>query len=581
MPALDSQAPATSPDLWLAVLGSLYRTYYVAHQAHWNVTGLDFVGLHDFFGDAYESWHDEVDTVAEHIRSLPGDAAIPDLEALLETAASQPGLTKEPVALLSAYEAALAELDSAVTAAYKEAEASEDFAGLDLSGSLLRDIKKAKWQTKALLNDPGIKAGAPESSEAGLPDNESVASFAGRAKQTSFQQSGSINRASSVHAASAALRGSKMNSKHIDKIVAVAKSLHSRGITSVIDTTAGVLYAVNPEAKSATAATHETTEAPKTGKADESGKVSTILPKRIEFRDGEYVSIYAGKIVKAKKAIEGLREDAKKSPEAKLRWGGEVDGGVFVKTGDIVTLTRKEITEKVKEMKAAGKAKAEKDEKKATASAEGKRIRTSYEVWDEDALEAGDTDDRGWEDEEGEVFEDDVDGETAVESAISWLRDKGATEASCSRFEPRCWYISTDTDFRTGDVTNYHYHLNDGWTDEEKEEIFNAVTGKRRATASASTKPTSRPIPSDLRGKGLGKPRAEGVAPRQVSDKVAKAPSVAKSAPKTAPALPKQVKQPVFKEARENGEGEIEVVVPKAKLATRDIGAGARKPKFD
>lgn len=400
-----------------------------------------------------------------------------------------------------------------------------------------------------------------------------------------------------------------MNSKHIDKIVAVAKSLHSRGITSVIDTTAGVLYAVNPEAKSATAATHETTEAPKTGKADESGKVSTILPKRIEFRDGEYVSIYAGKIVKAKKAIEGLREDAKKSPEAKLRWGGEVDGGVFVKTGDIVTLTRKEITEKVKEMKAAGKAKAEKDEKKATASSYNTPDREDIlEAWFEGAKIPKTTQ---------EAFENHYNSaySSLMQGGGTWSRSTSVLKRILEKYPLNDMVYDADAgiltmqswsdveDFAREQAKEYAENEAEEGTDEYEEaadreyqnimeqyqlwdssDLMRILFPERdlqRAVASTAVAAAENRIPSDLRGKGLGKPRAEGVAPRQVSDKVAQAPRVAKSAPKTAPALPKQVKQPVFKEARENGEGEIEVVVPKAKLATRDIGAGARKPKFD
>lgn len=123
----------------------------------------------------------------------------------------------------------------------------------------------------------------------------------------------------------------------------------------------------------------------------------------------------------------------------------------------------------------------------ATANESGKRISISYETWNEDALDAGDTDDRGWEDEEGVLFEDDDDG-TPVEQAIRYLRDEGATEPSASHFNSRIWYEASDTDIRTGDVTNRHFHLNDAWSDEEKEAIFNAVTGKRVATAYHSSK---------------------------------------------------------------------------------------------
>lgn len=37
---------------------------------HWNIEGPDFAQYHKFLGDIYEQASDDVDTVAEHIRSL-------------------------------------------------------------------------------------------------------------------------------------------------------------------------------------------------------------------------------------------------------------------------------------------------------------------------------------------------------------------------------------------------------------------------------------------------------------------------------------------------------------------------------
>lgn len=115
------------------------------------------------------------------------------------------------------------------------------------------------------------------------------------------------------------------------------------------------------------------------------------------------------------------------------------------------------------------------------ASGAGKRISISYETWDEESEDAGETDEKGWENEEGIEFTDDAD-ETAVEQAIDFLKKEGATNFSASSFEPRGWYStgseSDDRDIQTGELTIYSYHLNGEWTDEEKEAIYNGVTGK-------------------------------------------------------------------------------------------------------
>lgn len=52
------------------VLSNTFMMYYKAHAAHWNVEGMLFSSLHEFFGMLYEDLHDAVDPIAEHIRAL-------------------------------------------------------------------------------------------------------------------------------------------------------------------------------------------------------------------------------------------------------------------------------------------------------------------------------------------------------------------------------------------------------------------------------------------------------------------------------------------------------------------------------
>jgi starvation-inducible DNA-binding protein len=52
------------------VLSNTFMFYYKAHAAHWNVEGMLFASLHEFFGTLYEDLHDAVDPIAEHIRAL-------------------------------------------------------------------------------------------------------------------------------------------------------------------------------------------------------------------------------------------------------------------------------------------------------------------------------------------------------------------------------------------------------------------------------------------------------------------------------------------------------------------------------
>lgn len=70
-------APVTAPDstpVELLVLSlynlmaDLYALYFMAHAAHWNVEGRDFVSYHDFFGALYTDTFKSIDVVAEGIR---------------------------------------------------------------------------------------------------------------------------------------------------------------------------------------------------------------------------------------------------------------------------------------------------------------------------------------------------------------------------------------------------------------------------------------------------------------------------------------------------------------------------------
>ena len=51
-------------------LGSTFATYLKAHNFHWNVEGINFHDLHDFFSEVYNELFDSLDDTAEQIRQL-------------------------------------------------------------------------------------------------------------------------------------------------------------------------------------------------------------------------------------------------------------------------------------------------------------------------------------------------------------------------------------------------------------------------------------------------------------------------------------------------------------------------------
>ena len=110
------------------------------------------------------------------------------------------------------------------------------------------------------------------------------------------------------------------------------------------------------------------------------------------------------------------------------------------------------------------------------------RILTTYSVTTPESAEQGDFAESGWIDEVGEPMlpeeYDREEGKTAVDKAVDWLEWKGAGEASASHFHPGVWYSSQSTSYRTGETTEYNFHLK-GFTEQEEEEVFNRMQRRR------------------------------------------------------------------------------------------------------
>jgi starvation-inducible DNA-binding protein len=52
------------------VLANTFVMYFKTHTYHWNVEGMFFPQLHEFFGNLYEELYSAVDPIAEHLRAM-------------------------------------------------------------------------------------------------------------------------------------------------------------------------------------------------------------------------------------------------------------------------------------------------------------------------------------------------------------------------------------------------------------------------------------------------------------------------------------------------------------------------------
>jgi starvation-inducible DNA-binding protein len=119
-------------------------------QAHWNVKGPHFIGLHKLFDEIYEDVGEYVDSIAERVAQLGGIA-----EGTARVAASRSRLEEYPLdiadgaAHVQALSKALATFAHEVRIAIDEADDLDDADTADLFTEVSRGIDKWLWMVEA------------------------------------------------------------------------------------------------------------------------------------------------------------------------------------------------------------------------------------------------------------------------------------------------------------------------------------------------------------------------------------------------------------------------------------------------
>ena len=121
-------------------------------QAHWNVKGPHFIGLHKLFDEVYEGVGEYVDLIAERIVQLGGVA-----EGTVRVAANRSRLEEYPLdiaegfAHVQALSKALATFGHEVRQAIDDADELDDADTADLFTEVSRGIDKWLWFVEAHL----------------------------------------------------------------------------------------------------------------------------------------------------------------------------------------------------------------------------------------------------------------------------------------------------------------------------------------------------------------------------------------------------------------------------------------------
>jgi starvation-inducible DNA-binding protein len=133
-------------------LADLIDLQLQAKQAHWNVKGPNFIGLHELFDEVAEGIEEHVDNVAERLVALGGIA-----EGTLGAVAGRTKLAAYSLTITSGREhvdalsTALATAGKLIRAGIEQANTIGDADTADLFTNVSRDLDKKLWFVEAHL----------------------------------------------------------------------------------------------------------------------------------------------------------------------------------------------------------------------------------------------------------------------------------------------------------------------------------------------------------------------------------------------------------------------------------------------
>ena len=134
-----------------------------AKQAHWNIKGPNFVGLHELFDRVASQAREYADEIAERAVALGGVA-----RGTLQAVSKQSQLREYPLEIgdwrahVRAMQDALATFGRGVRKAIDDATALQDADTADLLTEVSRGADKSLWMIEAHLQDVAAHATEPE-----------------------------------------------------------------------------------------------------------------------------------------------------------------------------------------------------------------------------------------------------------------------------------------------------------------------------------------------------------------------------------------------------------------------------------
>lgn len=132
-------------------LSNTFVYYFKAQSYHWNVTGMFFPQLHDFFGELYTELHGAVDKFAEEIRALDVMAPASLDEFLKHNTLDASNTATDATAMVSDLLEANNKIIESLNKLFDLLDESNEQGFADFVAGRLDAHKKHGWMLKSIL----------------------------------------------------------------------------------------------------------------------------------------------------------------------------------------------------------------------------------------------------------------------------------------------------------------------------------------------------------------------------------------------------------------------------------------------
>jgi starvation-inducible DNA-binding protein len=134
------------------VLANKFLMYFKAQSYHWNVEGMFFPQLHDFFGKIYEEVYGSIDTAAEELRALDAYAPV-SINELYNYATVEEDLAEPPAPsdMIQNLFIANAKVIESLNSLFELADKQNEQGLADFAAARLDAHKKHAWMLSSML----------------------------------------------------------------------------------------------------------------------------------------------------------------------------------------------------------------------------------------------------------------------------------------------------------------------------------------------------------------------------------------------------------------------------------------------